>query len=60
VANTKTSTAERRINGRIGGQKAQSVEVLAAKIVRDWPALSEHQKSTVRTMLRPVVRGSNG
>ena len=56
MANTVTPREERVVNGRKGGYKSQTPEVLAAKIVRDWPELTENQKSTVRTMLRPVVR----
>jgi hypothetical protein len=53
----KTLTVEqRRENSRIGGIKSQSAEVLAAKLVRDWPKLTNEQQATIRTLLRPVVR----
>jgi hypothetical protein len=60
VAEPETpSVAERRReNGRLGGIKSQSAEVLAGKIARDWPALTETQKTIVRTMLNPVLRQS--
>jgi hypothetical protein len=60
VANTKTSSAERAVNGRIGGIKSQSLEQQAQRIVKHWPELTASQKSTIATMLRPVVGGSNG
>jgi hypothetical protein len=47
---------QRRENSRLGGIKSQSPEFLAAKIARDWPALSAAQKSLIRTILSPVLR----
>ena len=55
MANTSTPHGERVLNGRIGGLKSQAPEVLAAKLVRDWPALTDTQKNTVRVLLRPLL-----
>jgi hypothetical protein len=60
VANTKTPREERAANGRIGGIKSQSLEQQASRIVKGWPELSPERQATIRQMLRPVVRGSNG
>lgn len=55
MANSVTPRAERVLNGRIGGLKSQTPDVLAAKLARDWPTFTEAQKNTVRVLLRPVL-----
>ena len=50
------SPGQRRERARIAGLRSQSAEVLAAKIARDWPALTPSQKSLIRTVLTPVLR----
>jgi hypothetical protein len=55
VPDTPARAEQRRELGRIGGYKSQSAEVLAGRIARDWPALTEAQKTIVRTLLRPVM-----
>lgn len=52
-------TAEQRqARARKGGQAAQRPEVLAAKIVRDWPTYTPEQRDTVLTLLRPFLRNA--
>jgi hypothetical protein len=60
VANTVTPREQRVINGRIGGIKSQTLEQQAQRIVKHWPELTPAQKSTISTLLRPVVGGGNG
>ena len=61
MAASKTLTQEQRTaRAAKAGKAAQSPETHAQKLVRDWPELTAEQKSTIRTLLRPVVRGSNG
>lgn len=61
MAASTTLNAEARIDrARNAGKASQTPESHAQKLVRDWPALTEVQKDTVRTLLAPVVGGGNG
>lgn len=50
-------TPEERLEvAKAAGLRSQSPEVLAAKLVRDWPAFTPDQQNTVRMLLGPLVR----
>jgi hypothetical protein len=56
MAASTTLNPEQRIErARKAGKAAQSPETLANRLVKDWPALSESQKSKIAQTLRPVV-----
>jgi hypothetical protein len=59
AASTNLTPEQRITRASNAGKAAQSPETLASRLVKDWPALSESQKSTLRQMLRPVVGGSS-
>ncbi|MCZ2824193.1 MULTISPECIES: hypothetical protein [unclassified Modestobacter] len=53
---TSTLTPEQRTErARKAGQASQAPEVLAARLVRDWPTLTADQRHTLRAMLRPIT-----
>jgi hypothetical protein len=60
AAATRMTPEQRIERARKAGIAAQSPETHAKNLVRDWPALTAEQKSTISQLLRPVVGGSNG
>ena len=56
AAPTTLNAEQRTERARKAGQASQAPEVLAARLVRDWPKLSTEQRHTLRTMLRPITR----
>ena len=57
----ETLTPEQRSQrARTAAKAAHQPEVLAARIVKGWPALSPQQQHTVRALLRPVTKGQIG
>lgn len=56
AASTRLTAEQRAERARLAGKTAQSPEVLAAKLVRDWPAFTPDQQNTVRMLLGPLVR----
>jgi hypothetical protein len=58
MANTKTPSDVRAVNGRIGGIKSQTLEFQAERLVKNWPTLSPEQQSKIAQTLRPVITGN--
>ena len=61
MAASKTLTREQRVaRAKLASNAAHQPSVAAQKIVREWPALTETQKSQIRTLLAPVCADGGG
>ena len=57
--NTRLTSEQLRERSRNAARVQNDPVKQAAKLVANWPEYSEDQKSTIRIMLRPVVRSGS-
>ena len=56
MATSTTLTPEQRTaRARKAGKASQAPEVLASRLVRDWPKLTPEQHHGLRSILRPIT-----